>query len=253
MNRHRRHAWIPDRPDQRDLAYVAPKLRLSSSVDLTPVCPPVVDQGRLGSCTGNSTTSLFRFVSKKLGLVDAQFSRLFAYYNGRELEGTTGSDSGAMLRDVIKGIVRLGVCLESAWPYLARQVTAKPVRSAYAQAMDHQAIQYQRLNNQSLADLKSCLASGFPFVLGFTVYESFESAAVATSGVAPLPGRNESTVGGHAVMAVGYDDRDGVGRFRVMNSWGAGWGQRGYFTIPYSYLTNTNLADDFWTIRTIEG
>jgi C1A family cysteine protease len=94
------------------------------------------------------------------------------------------------------------------------------------------------------------LAEGFPFVFGFTVYSSFESATVARSGILNMPTKNERVVGGHAVMAAGYDDTQQ--RFIIRNSWGTDWGQKGYFTMPYVYLGSRNLSDDFWTIRAAE-
>ena len=98
--------------------------------------------------------------------------------------------------------------------------------------------------------MKACLASGYPFVFGFTVYESFESPQVAKTGVAALPGPSEAVVGGHAVLAVGYDDAQHS--FLVRNSWGDGWGMKGYFTMPYAYLTQSDLSSDFWTIRLVK-
>ena len=98
--------------------------------------------------------------------------------------------------------------------------------------------------------MKSCLAEGYPFVFGFTVYESFESEAVAKSGKLNMPKKGEAQVGGHAVMAVGYSDSSK--RFIVRNSWGTSWGLNGYFTMPFDYLLNENLSDDFWTIRLVE-
>ena len=95
--------------------------------------------------------------------------------------------------------------------------------------------------------MRSCLAAGFPFVFGFSVYESFESPEVAKTGVVPMPSGNEQLLGGHAVLCVGYDDASA--RFLVRNSWGTGWGMAGYFTIPYDYLADRDLSDDFWTLR----
>ncbi|HAC46528.1 MAG TPA: peptidase, partial [Chloroflexi bacterium] len=110
------------------------------------------------------------------------------------------------------------------------------------------AVSYQSLI-QDLNQMKGCLASGYPFVFGFTVYESFESATVATSGHAPMPAPSERAIGGHAVMAVGYEDANQW--FLVRNSWGRGWGLAGYFTLPYTYLIQAGLASDFWTIRIV--
>jgi C1A family cysteine protease len=114
--------------------------------------------------------------------------------------------------------------------------------------LKNKVLQYSRLV-QVLSQLKGCLADGYPFVFGFTVYESFEGPEVAKTGVVPLPGPGDAAIGGHAVLAVGYDDNEE--RFIVRNSWGPGWGMNGYFTLPYSYVTNSNLADDLWTIRMV--
>ena len=98
--------------------------------------------------------------------------------------------------------------------------------------------------------MRICLAEGFPFVFGFTVYESFESQQVSKTGKVYMPKKNEKVLGGHAVLAVGYNDKDK--RFTVRNSWGTGWGMKGYFTMPYDYLASRYLSDDFWTIRSAE-
>jgi C1A family cysteine protease len=111
------------------------------------------------------------------------------------------------------------------------------------------ALAYQRVS-QDLLDMKSCLAAGFPMVIGFTVYQSFESDSVASSGVVPMPAYGESVLGGHAVLNVGYDDQ--AGTFIAQNSWGTGWGQKGFFTLPQAYLVNSDLASDFWTLRKME-
>ena len=112
----------------------------------------------------------------------------------------------------------------------------------------HKALTYLSID-QNLADMKGCLASGYPFVFGFSVYSNFESPEVASSEIVQMPGADETLMGGHAVMAVGYDDKNT--RFLVRNSWGPNWGLKGYFYIPYAYLLDDNLANDFWTIRTV--
>jgi C1A family cysteine protease len=126
----------------------------------------------------------------------------------------------------------------------------KPPAQAFSDALRHRTVSYQRLVN-TLMQMKGCLAAGYPFVFGFSVYASFESPTVAQTGVVPMPQPNEQLLGGHAVLAVGYDDAQQ--RFTVRNSWGPTWGMAGYFTMPYAYLTDTNLADDFWTVRIIAG
>jgi C1A family cysteine protease len=248
-----RFGWIPDLPDQRDHMFAAAPAVLTAlpaAIDLRPQCPKeVYDQGQLGSCTGNAIAGAIEFDEIKQKAADIFTpSRLFIYYNERVIEGSVNSDSGAQIRDGIKTVAKQGACHEKIWPYDITKFRAKPSKAAYTDGAKHTAVQYQRLI-QSLTEMKGCLAAGYPFVFGFTVYESFESATVAKTGVVPYPSTGEKVLGGHAVLAVGYDDASQ--RFIVRNSWGAGWGIKGYFTIPYSYLTNNNLADDFWTIRMV--
>jgi C1A family cysteine protease len=245
----RGYGWVPDLPDHRDRLYAVVRRvprKLPRSVDLRAECSPVEDQGSLGSCTGNALAGAVEFLERKEGaprLVDV--SRLFIYYNERAIEHTVSEDSGAMIRDGIKTLVKQGVCGESKWPYVIARFAKKPPASCYVEAREHQVTAYARL--EALDEMRTCLADGYPFVFGFTVYESFESAAVAKSGLATMPRPRERMLGGHAVLAVGYDDAEK--RFLVRNSWGTGWGMKGYFTMPYAYLADRNLSDDFWTIR----
>jgi len=248
----KQYGWVPDLPDRRDYMYSAETAILQTlppKVDLTPQCPAVYDQGQLGSCTANSIAGAVEFdlMKEKQKSIWVP-SRLFIYYNERVIEGTVGTDSGAQIRDGIKSVSAQGDCPESLWPYDIAKFATKPSATCYQQASKYKAVQYQRLL-QDPSQLKGCLASGFPFVFGFTVYESFESQQVAKTGHAPMPSPKEKVMGGHAVMAVGYDDSQQW--FIVRNSWGAGWGMKGYFTLPYEYLLDQNLSSDFWTIRVV--
>jgi C1A family cysteine protease len=248
-----RYGWIRDLPDQRDHLYAVPAATMAvlpPSVDLRAQCPAVYDQGQLGSCTANAIAAAVEFDRLKQKLPDFMPSRLFIYYNERVMEGTVASDSGAQIRDGIKVVAQLGVPPETDWPYDVNQFTQKPPDKAFQDAITDKAVSYQRVL-QDLYQMKGCLASGFPWVFGFTVYESFETQAVAQSGHAPLPAAGERVIGGHAVMAVGYDDASQT--LLVRNSWGTGWGMQGYFTLPYSYVSQASLADDFWTIRLVGG
>lgn len=247
------YGWRPDLPDHRDYSYT-PRLLARftnpSIVDLRTKCPPVYDQGDLGSCTANAIGAMDQFVQLKQSQPNAFLpSRLFIYYNERAMEGTVGQDAGAYLRDGMKSIARQGVCSEKLWPYSISKFATKPSSACYAEASQHQAIKYMRVE-QTLTALRTCLAEGYPFVFGFTVYESFESDHVASTGFMPMPQEDEGVLGGHAVMAVGYSKEKR--KFLVRNSWGEGWGQKGYFWMPNAYITNSDLCSDFWTLRTVE-
>jgi len=249
----KRFGWLPDLPDTRDYTYAAPLAmlpKLPAKVDLSGKCPPVYDQGDLGSCTGNAIAAAVEFAEMKqaLGHVTTP-SRLFIYYNERVIEHTVATDAGAMIRDGIKSVNKQGACRETTWPYKVASFAKKPPVGAYQEGRKFLVSSYQRVT-RNLTQMKGCLASGFPFVFGFTVYTSFMSAAVAKTGKLAMPRAGEKVEGGHAVLAVGYDDAQH--RFLVRNSWGPGWGLKGYFTMPYAYLLDDNLADDFWTVRVVD-
>ena len=250
------YGYIPDLPDFRDHVFI-PKIEKAAPLQTVLLSAkyklaPIVDQGQIGSCTGNSSSSAvgFNLLNKheQSGTPWFQPARLQVYYDGRIPEKSTGSDAGAQIRDVIKGIATYGAAHETLWPYTTSNVTKKPTAKVYADALKFKALSYQRIDNTNKAALVACLVSGYPFVFGFTVYESFESDAVEKSGVVPMPAKTESVLGGHAVLCVGYDAPSD--RFIVANSWGTSWGQKGFFTIPAAYLTNTDLASDFWVINT---
>jgi C1A family cysteine protease len=247
------YGWIPDLPDSRDRQYSAPIAALGPlppSVDLRGACPAVYDQGQLGSCTANAIGGVLQFDQMKQAFADVFVpSRLFIYYNERVIEGTVDEDAGAMIRDGIKSVATQGAPHEQLWPYTIAKFRATPPAPAFKDAAKHPAVLYQRVSRE-IDQMKGCLASGYPFVFGFSVYASFESPAVAATGHAPLPKPKEALLGGHAVDAVGYDDAKQW--FIARNSWGPKWGLAGHFTLPYQYLLDENLSDDFWTIRLVQ-
>ncbi|MEO8766676.1 MAG: C1 family peptidase [Ginsengibacter sp.] len=244
--------WVPDLPDQRDLIYTAPVMVMKSislKVDLRSKCPVVYNQGPLGSCTANALSGAFQFNMKKQKLKDFIPSRLFLYYNERVKIKTVNSDSGAYIRDGIKSLNVNGICPEKEWPYIIEKFKEKPSKKCYDDALKATVKTYARITNNNLTHLQACLSEGYPFVFGFTVYESFQSGAVAKTGMMPMPKPKEKVLGGHAVMAVGYDNIRQV--VIVRNSWGKEWADKGYFYMPYSYITSNSLCDDFWTIRNV--
>lgn len=244
-----RLGWQPDLPDHRDQHYEASRSRirrLPARLDLRPLCPPVLDQGNLGSSSACAVANLLYF--RQLAAQDgnaAPPSRLFLYYNARELAGNTAFDAGASLRDTIKSAIRLGVCQESKWPYEPARYAKKPVSGAYLAAIKPTIASYQRIP-ANVGQLRSAIANGHPILIGFTAYQSLESPGVARDGVIPMPSPLESPIGGHALLAVGYDDI--LEAFIVMNSWGEKWGHHGYGTLPYAYLTTPGLGGDYWRV-----
>lgn len=242
----RKYELIPDLQDERDFCFAPPPADLPEKVDLRPLCPPVLEQLSIGSCTAIAIANCYKFLLSKENLPVFSPSRLFIYYNERVLQGTTERDSGALIRNGFKTIVKHGVCDEELWRYDISKFKTKPPDICYQAALQHRAIEYQRIS-PVLGRMKSCLVEGFPIIGGFIMYQSFEGKEVAHTGILNLPKSKEQKLGGHAVLIVGYDSE--TERFIVMNSWGKHWGQAGYFTIPFAYLLDEKLATDFWTMR----
>lgn len=254
----RKLGWKVQREDPRDYGFERLlRLKKFTFKDLPKVannrfwCSGVEDQGELGSCTANAWAGLLEYNRCKNGLGGKSFldfSRLFVYYNERLLEGNVHEDSGATLRSGARTLANDGACVEPLWPYNIVDFDDRPTPAAYANGLQYHIHNYYALN--SLADMKTCIANGQCFVFGFMVYESFMSTEMAKSGIMQLPKENEECLGGHAVMAVGYNDYQK--RFLVKNSWGKQWGLKnknaGYFTMPYDFISNWNMVSDFWTL-----
>lgn len=256
--------WHPDHPDFRDYTFTAnPAIvqALPSKVDLSPQCPPVYDQGRIGSCTANAIAAAVQFDRLKTKQSpDFVPSRLFVYYNERKIEGSVKYDSGAQIRDGIKSVATQGVCSETEWPYddtppkkdggafpAGARDGKLPTAQCYKDALKTKVVSYHSVN-QTLADLQGCLAEGYPIVFGFTVYSSWQDPVTGWKTNVPMPSAHDTVLGGHAVLCVGYDQATQMFKFR--NSWGPSIGEKGYFYMPFAFLTNPKLCQDFWTVRT---
>jgi C1A family cysteine protease len=234
------------------------KVGLPSSFDLRNGCPPVWDQGDEGSCTSHAGCACRSMLQNDPAL---DLSRAFLYYQERSLEGTTAQDAGATIRDICKATQKYGICPSTDMPYVPGEFTEPPSEKAVKDAAEYNISAYKRV--LTIEDVKQSLVSRKqPILIGMTVYESMETPQVAQSGILPLPQPGEKVLGGHAVLIVGYKDAkssffkwlfglfgglQSAGSFIVRNSWGAGWGQNGYFMMPYEYFTR--YAYDYWIME----
>jgi len=217
------------------------RYRISANVDLRSKIKIMYDQGNLGSCTANALCYAYVFDAPTFSP-----SRLFLYYNERFLDGDVPIDAGSTLSEGINALEKYGVCKESTWSYNTNNFAVKPSKAAYTEGVKNEVLMATRVQ-QSLSSMKGCLIAGYPFVVGFEVYSSFESPAVASTGMVPMPNTHtEQLLGGHACICLGFNDTKKV--WIMQNSWGAGWGDKGYFYLPYDYLTSPSLAGDMWRI-----
>ena len=248
-----------DTPDEKDQikvykhqeipqAHVGTEDRTHSK-DLSSYVDHVYNQGKLNSCTANALCAAYGQDLKKQestlhkGYVYFDPSRLFLYYNTRYHEGTTKKDAGASIRDTVQALDREGVCEEKEWRYNIHKFKVQPSPQAYQNAQGNNLSKYERLV-QNTDQLRACLNDNCPFVFGFDVYPSFHEAA--DKGIMPIPSQAEKLQDCHAVVAVGYSDQRKV--FVVLNSWGEGWGDNGYFYMPYDVIKDPDVCFDFWKI-----
>lgn len=244
-----KYHWVPDKVDSRDYRYTVSKKSLSSSVDLRRYCSRIEDQGNLGSCTGQAIAGAIELLNNR-NSKPTDVSRLFIYYYERALIKTINYDSGAYIRDGIKVTSHQGAPLESLWPYDITRFRYRPSVSAIKDAVNRRVTLYERVSNhQGCLD---ALNNGYPVVVGFYVYSSFETTQVSRTGVMPYPNtKREYFLGGHAVLLVGYDNVRQV--YIARNSWGADWGDNGYFYMPYRVIQNTAMSGDFWIIKQVNN
>jgi len=268
--------WLPDYPDFRDytvehnavngmLAKVGTskplKAGLPVTTDLRPWCPPIENQGSLGSCTANAGVAMVEYFERRAFGKHVDASRLFLYKATRNMLHWTG-DTGAFLRSTMGAMAIFGVPPEEYWPYIEADYEKEPSAFCYAFAQNYQAISYYRLDPSGttktnlLNQIKTNLAGGLPSMFGFTVYNSYTQAG--TTGMLPYPTPGEKIVGGHAIVAMGYDDNmkiknanpgavETTGALLIRNSWGTAWGVAGYGWLPYEYVLK-GLATDWWSL-----
>lgn len=288
--------WLPDYPDMRDRSVtymepndkpvIDPKEKVSvhrlwakasavskkaaiknlpkKVLDLEKYFPPVDNQEDINSCTAHAGTALVEYFENRSGGDYEKKSRLFLYKATRNLLKFEG-DTGAFLRTTMKAMVLFGVPPEKYWTYEKENMNAEPTPFCYSYAQNYQAIQYYRLDTFNyeknvdiqkehlLEEIKRNLVKGLPLMFGFTVYSCFRHC---NDGFVKYPTEKNKQLGGHAVVAVGYDDsieitgEDGKktkGAIRIRNSWGTKWGENGYGWLPYEYLLN-GLTKDWWSI-----
>lgn len=248
-----RYGWVRDLPDPRDhhisLTLEESTTDLPAQHSLRSKFPAVYDQGELGSCTANAIGACVQERQMKRGEAEGAHvpSRLFIYWNERDIEGTTNSDSGAQIRDGMKVIGSVGSPPEEDWPYDISKFAQKPPAQAFSDALKYTAT-YGRVA-QSAHSFKASVYFGRPVVFGFTVFESFET--IGSDGIMSMPDfNNEQILGGHAVVIVGYKPINNQLYFEVRNSWGESWGDQGYFWMPALYAVDPSLCSDFWHVNT---
>lgn len=264
------YGWKPDKPDYRDRYLTPPPVVEAPALParyITPwaALPPIRNQGEQGSCVGHSVRTVGMAVRRAEHQMEFELSPRFIYWGARYLEGTTGQDAGCEIRDAVKAVARWGFAKEKLCPYNPKRWQDRPNPLAYADAKLDLAIEYKRVTSptmtkdQALRAIKSAfvVSKALAIVFGFTVYENFEAPYVARTGDMSMP--QGSVLGGHAVVACGYDDAKKA--CLVANSWDVDWGcahpeapagrGRGYFWMPFDYISDVNLCDDFWIITKI--
>lgn len=214
-----------------------------SYVDLRPKFNEVYDQGKIGSCTANALCSIYEYDTTNF-----KGSRLFLYYNERKLINETDKDSGAYLSDGIISLKTHGLCEENYWPYISENLFKEPSTIAYENAKKNYLIEAKEINNK-IEIIKYWINKNEPIAIGIAIYSNFTNFSAGKTGKIGLPKNTDFLIGGHAVILCGYDDNKE--EFILRNSWGSYWGDKGYFYLPYSYITNNDLCFDLWIITKI--
>ena len=249
-------------PDPRDFVRKyngeeIPSIEKHPKADLRKYINHVYNQRRISCCSANVLCAAYGLELKR----QAEFmnnsylhfdpSCLFVYYNSRMYDGTTGENAGVSFCNALKAMNELGVCRESLWPYDRLKLADKPSSACYEDAIGNTIFKYEHII-QNIHQFRACLKEGFSFAFGFELYESFHCQENRKKGMMPIPSDEEIQSTKpilHGVLAVGYDDNTEC--ITVLNSWGKKFGDKGYFYMPYKYISEPKRAFDFWKIAKI--
>ncbi len=226
---------------------------LPPRVDLRRHMTDVENQGATSSCVANAVAGAYEYLLKRHLADDAyDVSRLFLYYNAREMEAKDEMvDDGTFIANAVKSLKEYGLCSEDTWPFEEASVNEAPSDEAYEEGAKFLVEEYAVVPTE-LHAWKHCLAEGYPIVFGLTLFNSFDKHR--KPGLVPLPTTKETSRedhSGHAMLCVGYSDKDQV--FIVRNSWGDEWGDDGYCYIPYRYIMNPDFNfGDSWHLRRLD-
>lgn len=252
MTTRHKMGYVPDVADHRDLMFAdlllarsfsGPTQALPPRVSLIKYCSPIENQGQLGSCTAQAGVGALELLNIKKKGKTADHSRLFLYKTTRMALGWQG-DTGATIRETLRSMIRLGVCTENYWPYDIRTFDRLPSQGLYTNALNYQTLKYYRCT--TIEHVKQCLAWGYPVMFGFPCYDhTFDPPG----GVITMPSQSQPPRGGHAVLAVGYDDAEDC--LIIRNSWGVGYGSSGYVWMVNDYF-RSGLANDIWAVADCE-
>jgi len=231
------------------------EIPILNTVDNSKYCSPISDQGNSGACTAFASVSSMEFIMNKANNKYLKLSEKFTYYVSRvNIEKTTipPPDDGAYLCDTLKGLVKYGSCLNTTCPFV--NINSNPDKKAYTECTNYQVITYAQYDDATstsiknlpttIKTIKASIAAGYPVIAGFTCYSNIYNTV---KGVIPLPTEQDSVIGGHAILIVGYNDI--TKQFKFKNSWGASWGVNGFGFLPYQYYLSGDMVD-IWSIFT---
>jgi C1A family cysteine protease len=224
---------------------------LPPTADLRSKLSPVDDQGLVGACTGFTMVGLAEYRARLKGNTE-ELSPGFIYLMNLKEDGNLGQDAGSRISTSIKVLQKYGTCPEALHPFLAPTAQQDPANIAsYLNTIPSAAAVKAAAANKigsyrpvrDLNGFKTALAKGLPVAFGVAVYKSFMGPEAKATGIIPMPAGNDELLGGHAILAVGYDDAKKQVVFR--NSWSPKWGDQGYGYLPYDYFKK-DLAGDAW-------
>lgn len=247
---------------------------LPSVVDFRTNIMAVQDQGEIGSCTAHAAQAFVDLELRAHGIANPPpISRLFQYAASRVEDGAQptlnapvsrsvfsqqlSDDSGATIASAVKSLLDFGAVPESLYPYRITKFKQTPdnylfyLAQLYFNAFPASAAPVA----QDVASIKKRLSAGKSVIIGINCYDSIMSDAAAKTGFVQMPKQDEESQGGHAVLIVGFDDRQTISgkanpfyqHFILRNSWSARWGDKGYFYLPYEFITNEEHTSELWS------
>jgi hypothetical protein len=211
--------------------------------------PEIADQGNIESCVPTCISTVYYYLTmKQSNYLNFRISRLYLYYQFRKLYDDVKLDEGSTIRDCINILHKDGIVPEFLYPYIETKVFNNPSEFLEKYSRFCKCLGFENISRKVI---RQNLLLDNPVLCGIKLFESIYKDEVKNTGIINYSEEYDKILGGHCIILVGFDNNKKY--YKFINSWGPTWGDKGFGYLPYEYIKNIRLSNEFYIIKNISN